>query len=734
MGEDTVIGGAGDDRLKGGAGNDKVEGGVGDDDINAGTGDDTVEGGQGNDRIDGKNGIDTALYSGSILDYDFSINDDLEVTITDTVGSDGTDRLKHVEFLQFSDFLYEVGGNNAPVSLDQAIIVNEADGSYVLDLSTQVTDVDGDPLTFSNIAIERGETLIPFTILGGGLVRIDPDFGLDAGQSLTTTLRYLVTDGELSDTGIVPIIINGADDPPPPVNAPPVADDLTVVADEEDGPVIISLSALITDPNFADIGDILTITSVRVDAGDPSFPNALVPFSGGVTSGDGGDLILDIATLGLAVDEGETQTFLLNYAVEDDVGLSDTGVITLNLIGDTPGAGNTPPVALDIPGAPGYPSATDPFGGGVIPGDVLVDDPTALTFTIDMNDLISDAETADANLVVTFGDLVLGLGGGGDGGATTAPFNYDATTKSLTITLADIGLSDGEEVLGTLEYSVSDGIDSTSGQIVVNFVDPLNAPIGPIQRVLDFEDLSDEAGAQIVLPTLNEPLQAGDVLPEYRGFGFRGEATVIETNELGGDGRNPTGIKSGQTTPEGENVLVGTFNTIVTSEPVLDEEGEPVRGEDGLPLVIVTETLDNAFAILAPGLTFGPGDLGTSVNIPSLPDPLPEGAGTPFDLNGLSLNLADGAGQVAITTYGGFVVEETDINGFPSFNLVLEATDSFVFDADSATPAELLDFEAVGFADDVGNTNAAAFDGIYAVEFTTDTGAAVVLDDILLTV
>jgi hypothetical protein len=74
-------------------------------------GNDHITGGHGDDNIDGGNGIDTAFYSGNFADYTITTkgtgND--KITVSDSVsGRDGTDSLKHVEYLQFADATYNV--------------------------------------------------------------------------------------------------------------------------------------------------------------------------------------------------------------------------------------------------------------------------------------------------------------------------------------------------------------------------------------------------------------------------------------------------------------------------------------------------------------------------------------------------------------------------------------------------------------------------------------------------
>jgi serralysin len=89
--------------IKGTNTSDSLWGTDGDDNIQGKAGNDIVSGGKGNDDIDGGQDIDTVSYAGIYADYVLSYkgtgND--KVTVHDTVaGRDGTDDVKHVEFLQ----------------------------------------------------------------------------------------------------------------------------------------------------------------------------------------------------------------------------------------------------------------------------------------------------------------------------------------------------------------------------------------------------------------------------------------------------------------------------------------------------------------------------------------------------------------------------------------------------------------------------------------------------------
>lgn len=101
-GDDDLNGDIGDDHLLGGNGNDDLDGGDGDDDLNGEIGDDHLHGGNGNDVFDGGDGVDASIYSGLMSDFNLSISA-TGMTLSDTQGNEGTDRLSHVERLHFSD-------------------------------------------------------------------------------------------------------------------------------------------------------------------------------------------------------------------------------------------------------------------------------------------------------------------------------------------------------------------------------------------------------------------------------------------------------------------------------------------------------------------------------------------------------------------------------------------------------------------------------------------------------
>lgn len=95
----TQVGTSGNDSLLGGSGNDTLSGLGGNDTLIGGRGDDRLIGGLGTDLLDGGEGFDTAVFTGSSAQVSVTL-DGADVIIT---GADGSDRLRNIDLLQFSD-------------------------------------------------------------------------------------------------------------------------------------------------------------------------------------------------------------------------------------------------------------------------------------------------------------------------------------------------------------------------------------------------------------------------------------------------------------------------------------------------------------------------------------------------------------------------------------------------------------------------------------------------------
>lgn len=138
-----ITGTPSDDELFGTSGDDWIEGGLGLDEIYAGAGDDTISGGSNYDEtppaetspldfgdqgevilapgqpvefLDGGTGVDTVLLSGPQSSYTLLLGQDGMAIVDRRPGGDDTDRLMHIEFLDFNSELDMFGGS--PMDLD----------------------------------------------------------------------------------------------------------------------------------------------------------------------------------------------------------------------------------------------------------------------------------------------------------------------------------------------------------------------------------------------------------------------------------------------------------------------------------------------------------------------------------------------------------------------------------------------------------------------------------------
>ncbi|MEO1190176.1 MAG: hypothetical protein AAFY02_00325 [Pseudomonadota bacterium] len=80
------------------------------DTMTVGSGADTLVGGEGDDRLDGGSGFDTAVFAGSLSDFQVLLGAN-DVTVIDGSGDNGTDLLSDVEALAFDDGTLDLNAN-----------------------------------------------------------------------------------------------------------------------------------------------------------------------------------------------------------------------------------------------------------------------------------------------------------------------------------------------------------------------------------------------------------------------------------------------------------------------------------------------------------------------------------------------------------------------------------------------------------------------------------------------
>jgi VCBS repeat-containing protein/probable HAF family extracellular repeat protein len=210
-------------KLNGKGGNDTLFGGFGDDKINGGDGNDWIFGGGGNDTIDGGKGVDLAVYQGAFNEYVLTFAG-LKGTVKDLIsGRDGTDKVQNVEFLKFSDGLYDVVNdtfqffNRAPIVAGPVTGTAIEDGAIsALNALANASDPDGDTLSVVNLpsslpagvtydAVSHSFTLDPANAAYQHLAD---------GEPVTVTVNYAVSDGIATTADSVSWIVTGTNDAP----------------------------------------------------------------------------------------------------------------------------------------------------------------------------------------------------------------------------------------------------------------------------------------------------------------------------------------------------------------------------------------------------------------------------------------------------------------------------------------------------------------------------------------
>ena len=173
-------------------------GGTGDDVIIGNIADNKLTGGAGNDTLDGGSGTDTAVYSGASTSYQVTQNADGSWKVVDLrAGSpDGTDTLKNIDFLQFSDTTVAVGALPPPPPLVQAPVIGAVtpDTASPTDgiTSANVLTVAGTAPANATVKVYDGANLLGSVVAGAnGSWSLVTTALIDGNHSFTAT----ATDG-----------------------------------------------------------------------------------------------------------------------------------------------------------------------------------------------------------------------------------------------------------------------------------------------------------------------------------------------------------------------------------------------------------------------------------------------------------------------------------------------------------------------------------------------------------
>ena len=101
-------------------------GGNGNDTITGNALDNVIKGGDGNDAIDGSGGTNTAVYTGVMSNYTITDNGDGTFTVADNSGTEGTDTLSNIRYIEFSDQTYDTTDTSTVATATSALAASLA--------------------------------------------------------------------------------------------------------------------------------------------------------------------------------------------------------------------------------------------------------------------------------------------------------------------------------------------------------------------------------------------------------------------------------------------------------------------------------------------------------------------------------------------------------------------------------------------------------------------------------
>jgi hypothetical protein len=320
----TILGSSAVNTLTGGNGDDTISGLGGNDIINGSGGNDLLTGGAGNDTIDGGAGLfDTAVYSGARAQYTLSFinTGNLAGTVIDTVpGRDGTDTLTNVEFLKFSDGLYDVvngtfsTNNHAPVAVADTYSVLE-DNVLTVPALTGVlandTDADSDPLTSVLVTNAANGNVVLNT---DGSFTYTPNANFNGADSFT----YKANDG-ISDSAPVTVTLNVTS-----VNDAPSGTDKLITTLEDTSYTFTASDFGFTDPNDSPANALLAVKITTLPAAGTLLDNGVAVTPGQSVSA--ADIAGGLLTFAPAANANGAGYANFTFQVQDNGGTANGGV------------------------------------------------------------------------------------------------------------------------------------------------------------------------------------------------------------------------------------------------------------------------------------------------------------------------------------------------------------------------------------------------------------------------
>ena len=476
----TIIGSNAINTLTGGNGDDTISGLGGNDIINGSGGNDLLTGGAGNDTIDGGAGLfDTAVYSGARAQYTLSFinTGNLAGTVTDTVpGRDGTDTLTNVEFLKFSDGLYDVvngtfsSNNHAPVAVADTYSVLE-DNVLTVPALTGVlandTDADSDPLTSVLVTNAANGNVV---LNSDGSFTYTPNANFNGADSFT----YKANDG-ISDSAPVTVTLNVTS-----VNDAPAGTDKLITTLEDTSYTFTASDFGFTDPNDSPANALLTVKITTLPAAGTLLDNGVAVTAGQSVSA--ADIAGGLLTFAPAANANGAGYANFTFQVQDNGGTANGGIdldaspntITFNVtsVNDAPAGADD--IVTTLQNTP-YTFAASDFGF-TDPNDT----PADALLAVKISTLPAAGTLTDNGVPVTAGQFVsltdiaggllkftpaLNASGPGyasftfqvqdNGGTANGGVDLDQSPNSMTINVTPVGLFVGPGGYATINAAIA---------------------------------------------------------------------------------------------------------------------------------------------------------------------------------------------------------------------------------------------------------------------------------------
>ena len=290
---------------------------------------------------------------------------------------------------------------------------------------------------------------------------------LDAGDIVTDSFNYTVSDGTATDTAVITITVIG-------VNDAPVADNETGAVNE-DATLTVSdgTSDLLHGDTDADDSASLTISAIRTGAEGASgtagsIGSGLTGTYGTLTvAADGTYTYVADQSAADDLDASDTATDVFTYTVSDGA-TSDTATLTITITGV-----NDAPVAVNDTDAVNEDATVTQSSGSslLMADDTDADDDDSFTVT-------QIAVTGGSNSSVSSGSSYNSSGTSVTGTYGTLTVGADGTYTYVADQSAADALDASDTVTDSFTYTVSDGTATDTATLIITVTGVNDSPVG----------------------------------------------------------------------------------------------------------------------------------------------------------------------------------------------------------------------------------------------------------------